>query len=244
LGADQFGYRSVHFVCELGKKRAGLPEFSAYRDLVFEVQVRTVLQHAWAEIEHDRNYKFTGVLPAQIRRRLYLLAGMLEIVDREFVSLAHEVDTYEQELKTIVQLGELGKVEITSLSLREFLKTKIHLARDITVKPSAASSFEVVVKELNQFGATIISDLDALFTAEFFAALKGRVKTTTEIGLFRKAMMYADLDRYFDRSWGEKWREMNASTRRLLEHKYGAPRLGEFLGRFEINPRRIKHKEN
>ena len=88
LGIDRFGYRSLHFVCDLGKDRIKLPEFLPYKDLLFEVQVRTVLQHAWAEIEHDRNYKFSGVLPTHLQRRLHLLAGVLEIVDREFATLA------------------------------------------------------------------------------------------------------------------------------------------------------------
>jgi putative GTP pyrophosphokinase len=243
LGTDQIGYRSVHFVCELGKNRTGLPEFSAYKGLIFEVQVRTVLQHAWAEIEHDRNYKFTGVLPAPIRRRLYLLAGMLEIVDREFASLAQEVDAYASGLKTIAKSGELRKVEITSLSLQEFLKTKIQMAKDITVKPSAVHSFDVVVKELNQFGAAIVGDLDALFTADLFAALKQSVKTTTEIGLIRKAMMYADLERYFDRSWQEKWHEMNASTRRLLDQKYGTSKLKGILAQHKINQKPFRRRK-
>ena len=63
LGIDKIGYRSVHFVCKLGSDRTVLPELSQYRDLVFEIQVRTVLQHAWAEVAHDRSYKFSGSLP-------------------------------------------------------------------------------------------------------------------------------------------------------------------------------------
>jgi putative GTP pyrophosphokinase len=240
LGTNQIGYRSVHFVCELGRNRAELPEFSAYNGLVFEVQVRTVLQHAWAEIEHDRNYKFAGVLPFQIRRRLNLLAGTLEIIDREFASLAQEVDTYTNELKTIVKAGDLGTVEITTLSLREFLTTQIDIPEGVTVKPSASNSFEVLVRELNQFGVSIVDDLRKLFTPDFFAALNKTVKTSTEIGLFRKAMMYSDLDRYFDRSWEEKWREMNASSRRLLNQKYGETKLKNILTQYGINQKGSK----
>lgn len=84
LGTDRIGYRSFHFVCRLGAERDLLPEYKPYKGLKFEIQVRTVLQHAWAEIEHDRNYKFAGVLPPEIRRRLFLIAGMLELADREF----------------------------------------------------------------------------------------------------------------------------------------------------------------
>lgn len=62
LASDQIGYRSVHFVCDLGAQRSGLPEFKDLGGLKFEIQVRTLLQHAWAELAHDRNYKFSGTL--------------------------------------------------------------------------------------------------------------------------------------------------------------------------------------
>lgn len=38
-----------------------------YEGLYCEVQIRSLLQHAWAEIEHDRNYKFSGILPKELR---------------------------------------------------------------------------------------------------------------------------------------------------------------------------------
>ncbi len=78
LGTDRVGYRSIHCICTLGKERLALPENRAYRNLFFEIQIRTILQHAWAEFEHDRNYKFKGVAPNEIRRRLSVVAGSLE----------------------------------------------------------------------------------------------------------------------------------------------------------------------
>jgi predicted RNase H-like nuclease/ppGpp synthetase/RelA/SpoT-type nucleotidyltranferase len=50
------------------------------------IQVRTVLQHAWAEFEHDIRYK--GSVPEEfapdLDRRFTLAAGLLELADREF----------------------------------------------------------------------------------------------------------------------------------------------------------------
>jgi hypothetical protein len=55
----------------------------------FEVQIRTVLQHAWAEFEHDIRYK--GTIPdahaPDLDRRLTLAAGLLELADREFSTI-------------------------------------------------------------------------------------------------------------------------------------------------------------
>jgi predicted RNase H-like nuclease/ppGpp synthetase/RelA/SpoT-type nucleotidyltranferase len=53
------------------------------------IQVRTVLQHAWAEFEHDIRYK--GAIPAEhvpeLDRRFTLAAGLLELADREFTAI-------------------------------------------------------------------------------------------------------------------------------------------------------------
>ena len=75
LGIDRIGYQSRHFVCEFTPERCALPEFADYSKIRFEIQVRTIIQHAWAEFNHDRNYKFSGLLPVPIRRRINILAG-------------------------------------------------------------------------------------------------------------------------------------------------------------------------
>ncbi len=53
------------------------------------VQVRTILQHAWAEFEHDIRYK--GSIPEEdapdLDRRFTLAAGLLELADREFSAI-------------------------------------------------------------------------------------------------------------------------------------------------------------
>jgi ppGpp synthetase/RelA/SpoT-type nucleotidyltranferase len=69
LGIDKFGYQSVHFIVSLSKHRTNLPEYSRFKGIEFEIQVRTILQHTWAQIEHDRNYKFRGKLPESLQKR-------------------------------------------------------------------------------------------------------------------------------------------------------------------------------
>ncbi|RYP83910.1 DUF429 domain-containing protein [Nocardioides guangzhouensis] len=74
----RFGYSSRHLLLEMDAARAVR--------LPVQVQIRTVLQHAWAEFEHDIRYK--GTIPAEhvpdLDRRFTLAAGLLELADREF----------------------------------------------------------------------------------------------------------------------------------------------------------------
>ena len=98
LMTDKVGYRSVHYVLQLSERRAKLPEYSSLKDLKCEVQVRTLLQHAWAEIEHDRNYKFSGILPDEIKRRFHLVAGVLELMETNLI-ICLKILTSTQEIR-------------------------------------------------------------------------------------------------------------------------------------------------
>lgn len=51
------GYRAVHLIVSLNKERLKLDEYKRYQGLKCEVQISSVLEHAWAEIEHDIGYK-------------------------------------------------------------------------------------------------------------------------------------------------------------------------------------------
>lgn len=81
---ERLGYQSFHFLVKFTEDRLGLPEYARFRNIITEIQVRTILQHAWAEIEHDIQYKAVETIPTSIRRRFTSLAGLVEIADRDF----------------------------------------------------------------------------------------------------------------------------------------------------------------
>ena len=60
---EKLGYQSLHYLISLQPNRLTLPEYARYAELKAEIQVRTILQHAWAEIEHDIQYKSVEVIP-------------------------------------------------------------------------------------------------------------------------------------------------------------------------------------
>lgn len=76
--AGRWGYASRHLLVAVeGEQQPA------------SIQVRTVLQHAWAEFEHDIRYK--GSVPEgdapDLDRRFTLAAGLLELADREFSAI-------------------------------------------------------------------------------------------------------------------------------------------------------------
>lgn len=87
------GYISTHVSVRL---RADDPEAGTYPPDRFwaELQVRTLGQHLWAEMAHDSIYKNDEALsnlPLEFRRRVNLMAGLIEVADQEFNRLNQEI---------------------------------------------------------------------------------------------------------------------------------------------------------
>ena len=96
LNFDQFGYMSLHLVVSLNDSRQVLTEYAQLKDLKVEIQIRSILQHAWAEIEHDLGYKGTFAIPEKVKRNFNRLAALLETADIEFDRLKRDLNVYEE----------------------------------------------------------------------------------------------------------------------------------------------------
>ena len=120
LDPDRFGYLSVHYISQVGVTRADLPEYRGYSNIKFEIQIRSILQHAWAEIEHDLGYKSEAAIPKRTRRRFSRLAGLLELADDEFIAIRQQLVTHQVNSTTIIGQGDLD-VEVDQDSLYSFI---------------------------------------------------------------------------------------------------------------------------
>ena len=87
---DRFGYKGLHLDLRLDNRRRNLAEYKKLSEFQFEVQVRTIVQDAWSEIDHKLKYKKD--LPRDLKRRVFNLAGLFELADREFDSIRTETD--------------------------------------------------------------------------------------------------------------------------------------------------------
>ncbi|MFH0875702.1 MAG: hypothetical protein V1859_07225 [archaeon] len=115
---DQFGYLSLHMLVKIPKSRIKLTECEGLADLICELQIRTILQEAWAEIEHYLNYKTTKQEKHdELLRKIFSLAGMFEVADSTF----EEINTgFSHMIKK--KLQEENSDEITALGLFKFSK--------------------------------------------------------------------------------------------------------------------------
>lgn len=106
----RFGYASRHMLLS---RDPDAIDFDP--DNCVSIQIRTVLQHAWAEFEHDARYK--GEIPAEhaaeLDRRFTLAAGLIELADREF-SIIH--DTLQSGLRHADFAAESSSIDPRELS--------------------------------------------------------------------------------------------------------------------------------
>ena len=152
---ERFGYKSVHYLVTLNNARIVLPEYEQFRDAKIEVQVRTILQHAWAEIEHDIQYKSSASIPSDIKRRFMSLAGLLEIADREFQAIQDADKALNIKAESLINSGRLDKVEITPAALKSYLDRRLGADGRMT-----EFSYDWAVQLLRKLGFTSLAQVD------------------------------------------------------------------------------------
>ena len=155
LEEERFGYQSIHYLVRLKQNRVELPEYQRFRNSTVEIQVRTILQHAWAEIEHDIQYKGASVIPIEIRRRFMALAGMLELADREFQAIQSADSELRVTARENVAKGQLREVEITPDSLKTYLDKR--LGSDGRISPW---SYNWTARLLHRLGFKTLAQVD------------------------------------------------------------------------------------
>jgi len=120
LDVDKFGYRSVHFVVTQKSERLTLPEWKRFQGMKVEIQVRTVLQHAWTAVSHALNYKHEEDVAKPLRRKHNRLAGLFELADEQFCELRSEREDLSVRYDERIRKGNF-EIEITPDNLSSYI---------------------------------------------------------------------------------------------------------------------------
>ncbi len=120
---DQFGYLSLHVLVKMPKQRLKFTEYSGLDNLVCEIQIRTILQEAWAEIEHYLNYKAAKEeRNEELVRKMFSLAGMFEVADSQFEEINNGFSNMVE--KKSVSASIQDQEGTTAIGLFKFCKEK------------------------------------------------------------------------------------------------------------------------
>jgi putative GTP pyrophosphokinase len=240
LGIDKVGYRSLHCIATLGEKRLKLPENRIFRNTRFEIQIRTILQHAWAEFEHDRNYKFKGLLPRDLRRRLSLIAGNLESIDREFDNLSKEVDAYSTQVEERTSKGDLV-IPIDSVSLTAYLNEKFKdLVKDGIIDPDLSWGRSTIA-ELSAVGVNNLENLDELIPKDFvqkahsfYLRMQARIGQLANFSsIISDILIINNADLYFEKAWNDRWQGIDRESVELF-CSYGVD-FEKYLSKYHLD---------
>jgi putative GTP pyrophosphokinase len=172
LAPDRFGYLSLHYVCQVGASRARLPEYHTYENIRFEIQIRSILQHAWAEIEHDLGYKSEVAVPRLIRRRFSRLAGLLELADEEFLAIRAELASRQRSADAEISRGNLD-IEIDLTTLTSFAESD-----------SGIAELDEFISSQAGYSGTLLSFDKAFIEVQVPAIIKNGFKQISELSDF------------------------------------------------------------
>ena len=228
LDDDRFGYLSDHYIAQLKDPRTKLQEWDGLTGLNAELQVRTILQHAWASVQYSLDYKSSYDIPKNLRRRLFRLSALFELADEELNQIGADARALSAKYSEQVNITP-GDVELNVDSLKAYLEkspTVAHWTKFIEQLGVAIGPIGMISRDVQMAkaaGLTRIGELDALlntarkwgepYLRDFFQNTFGipdpkrnsmdrnGVITLFLIGEFQSAFTNEILDRKF--GWGK-----------------------------------------
>lgn len=185
IDARSFGYLSLHYICALPEEEGELS------DLWFEIQIRTILQHSWAEIEHDLGYKTEIEVPREIRRSFSRAASLLETTDIIFSQIKKSLEEYKARVREDIGNNSLDKVYFDGFTLTEFTdhnNAYRKLLNEISAITGAhitegLSHTENLLLQLSFLGIYTFEDMIKVIEEEHGLALKLARKSLQDSGL-------------------------------------------------------------
>ncbi len=198
---DRFGYGALHFLVKLGKEASGA-RYDDLKDLVCEIQVRTILQDAWAIVGHHLSYKQESDVPLALIRKLNALSGLFETADDQFDKLRDERIKYIGYVKKDLR----DKVEsfldqgINLDNLTEYLRWRL-----ADRQHSNESEISDLLSELQKLDYINLKQLDDIILKSYTAikeyekqypphGSESEATVFVDVGVVRSALCFTDVD--------------------------------------------------
>lgn len=199
---DRFGYLSRHFIVTLKEEWLSAPLYKDYRNLKFEIQLRTMLMHTWAAISHKLLYKYESDAPKELKRRLNRLSALIELADEQFNTIRELKDSYAQRLlsDTSDKNIPLNSDSVLSLVNKYSPARVVDNADDIPKFLGEIYDLEMTVAD---FESKIIKALPVALQLENQLAniyRNEKVPLWTVLG-FCRTVLDLTTDDYFERRW-------------------------------------------
>lgn len=189
----KFGYVSLHYVVGLKAENTSPTLYGRFKNIKLEIQIRTVMQHAWAEIEHDLGYKSKEDIPDQYRRQFSRLAGLIELADDNFLQLKNNINNYEQEIREKLPTSK-KELPIDRSTLATYIKEDEFYASSLNEIEKSLGNVKVknnfdnanlstLIQRSKVLGLKTIGDIDKIFKRYKEIYIKARIQISEELAL-------------------------------------------------------------
>ena len=168
LDPRSFGYMSLHYVVSFPLEA----KYKRFRGIRFEIQIRSLLQHTWATIEHDLGYKSRIGIPDELIRSFSRVASLLELADKEFVNIKQDLIKYEERVHDSIKMGKNMPSDspLNNITIRYFMENNITVGNlfkemliELDLKEEVREEAPVeLIRLLNYFKLKKIGDLEAI----------------------------------------------------------------------------------
>lgn len=163
LKPTEFGYRSVHYIISFKpgvfptRDVNVMPTKDVFPDkecpMKAEIQIRTILEHAWADISHDLSYKSAFKVPEKWQREMARASAILESCDSEFGRIQTGLERYAANYGAYMEKekvrDEISKLEI----VLEYDPENAQLADRIAKLAMVMGDWKRVIKILSRYVA-------------------------------------------------------------------------------------------
>lgn len=208
--AERFGYGALHYLVKIKNNHIGA-RYNDLKNKTCEIQVRTILQDAWALVAHHLSYKQESDAPKELRRKLNALSGLFETADDQFEAIRNSRLEYQEHLKPLLQTSADKSLEEANIdSLTAYVNSRLPNRQAMT-----STEASELINELRQYGKITISDIDTMINSALQAVLEyekdepprdqdGEQTTYKAVGIARMALCFTS----------EEYRSTRASPER------------------------------
>lgn len=201
-GADvaSFGYMSQHYVCRLRPEFRGR-RYDRIKEQKFEIQCRTLLMDAWANVSHHLAYKGESSIPQSLRKDFHALSGLLYVADRQFQALLSAAKASRDEAADALNEGRDRPLDLSAM--QAFLARRFPDREEVEARWASE-----LVEELAAVEIKTVHQLQERVRRGLPEALRDESDAddlqANSIGIVRAAVLHADesyAEHYF-RKWG------------------------------------------
>ncbi|MFD8064011.1 GTP pyrophosphokinase family protein [Streptomyces cyaneofuscatus] len=152
-----FGYMSHHYICKLSDRYSG-ERYDAIKGLKFEIQVRTILMDAWANMSHYLSYKNEESVPKDLVKDFHALSALLYVGDRQFEAL-HKASSRSAAVaeEKVLRSAEIREREVNADTIHALLE-KVFPGR----RPGTAEAVSDFTSELVEVGYTDLAAIEQI----------------------------------------------------------------------------------